>query len=438
MPLPIVTLVGRPNVGKSTLFNRIVRQRDSIVHDVPGVTRDRKYQRAEWSGRHFMLVDTGGYLPDSENEIERAIFKHLTAAIEESDLVVFMVDAKTGITAVDQEIARVLKRGGRKVLLAVNKVDHERRELDAAEFYGLGLDDVISISAVSGRQVGDFLDQVISHLPESQIADTDGSSPFISLAVIGRPNVGKSSFINAILGEERQIVTSIPGTTRDANDTIFKYYGQEFLIIDTAGLRRKSKVKESIEFYSTVRSLKSIQRCDIAILLLDATMGMESQDMRILQEAVRLNKGVVLAVNKWDLIEKDTHTAKRFEDEMRDALKNITYLPILFISALTKQRVFKVIEVAKSVHAERSKKIKTHELNDFLQQITERYPPPSMDQREVKLSYCTQVKSNPPVFAFFSNAPASIRSNYRAYIENQMRKRYGFLGVPLTLVFKRK
>jgi len=437
MALPIVALVGRPNVGKSTLFNRIVGGRESIVHDMPGVTRDRKYRPSEWAGREFILVDTGGYLPESVNKIEKAVFEQVLAVIAEAALVVLLVDAKTGLTALDQELARVLKRSGQRIMLAVNKVDNETLELAAGEFYQLGLEQQVSVSAISGRKVGDFLDSVIAAFPDEEARGTDSSGK-IALAIIGRPNVGKSSFVNALLGEERQIVTEIPGTTRDANDSDFKYYGQTFLLIDTAGLRRKSKVREAVEFYSTVRSMQSIQRCDVAVLLIDATAPMESQDVKILYEAVRLRKGIVIAVNKWDLVEKDTMTAKRFEDQIKDTLKNMAYVPIIFASVLRKQRLLRVIDVAKSVYAERGRTIKTSELNDFLAEILKRYPPPSMNQREVKINYCTQIKSSPPVFAFFANAPKSIRPNYRAYIENQLRTRFGFFGVPLTLLFRQK
>lgn len=438
MPLPTVAIIGRPNVGKSTLFNRIVGGRESIVDDQPGVTRDRKYLEAEWAGRRFILVDTGGYLPESDDQIGRATFEHVLGAIEDAHLIVFLVDARAGLMALDEEVAQLLKKSDRKALLVINKVDNDKMELDASEFFALGLDDQVTLSAISGRRVGDFLDRVISYLPEQESIDNEGDSEMISLAVIGRPNVGKSSFINAILGEERQIVTDIPGTTRDSNDTIFKYYGQEFRVIDTAGLRRKAKIKESVEFYSMVRSMQSIRRCDIAILIIDATNGMEAQDMRIVNEAVRLRKGVVLAVNKWDLIEKDTNTAKKFEDDIRDTLKNLAYVPVMFISALTKQRIYKVVDVAKSVYAERGKKVKTTELNKFLEDIIAHYPPPSMDRREVKINYCTQIKAGPPVFVFFCNAPKSIRPHYRSYIENQFRKRFGYLGVPLSFAFRKK
>lgn len=430
-------MVGRPNVGKSTLFNRIVRRREAIVDDQPGVTRDRKLMQADWAGRDFLLVDTGGYIPKTQDTIERAVVRQVQGSVEESDLVVFLVDAKDGVTALDEEIARVLRRSGCEVLLGVNKVDSDARELAVSEFFKLGLGEPIALSAENGRNVGDFLDTVIALLPETKQL-SQKTEPFISLAVVGRPNVGKSSFVNAILGEDKQIVTEIPGTTRDANDTILKYYGQEFLLIDTAGLRKKSKVTDPVEYYSTVRSLQGIRRCDIAIVLIDATTGFETQDMRILQEAINLNKGIILAINKWDLIEKNTHTAKRFEEEIRESLKSIDYLPILFISAKTKQRIFKVIEIAKSVYSERNKKIKTSLLNQFLEEVTARYTPPSMDQKEVKINYCTQVKTNPPVLVFFTNAPKAIKKHYRSYLENQFRQKFGFFGVPLTLIFRQK
>lgn len=435
---PVIAIVGRPNVGKSTLFNRIVGGRAAIVDDQPGVTRDRKYAEGEWAGRHFTLVDTGGYLPGSENKIEKAVFEQVDAVIGEADLLIFLLDGKTGVTALDKEIALLLKRSGREILVTVNKIDNAKEELNCGEFYELGLGDLVSISAVQGRKIGDFLDAVMAASSKRKQGKSDESTETVALAVVGRPNVGKSSFINALLGEEKQIVTDIPGTTRDSNDTVFKYHNQVFTIIDTAGLRKKAKVRDSVEFYSTVRSLQSIKRCDIAILVLDAISGLETQDMRILHEALDLNKGVVIMVNKWDLVEKDENTAKEFEKQIREKLKNVNYLPILFVSALTKQRIFKVIDVAKSVDEERGKTIKTSTLNKFLSDVTRRYSPPSMERREVKINYCTQVKSNPPVISFFTNAPAAIKPNYRSYLENQLRQKFGFFGVPLSLVFRKK
>lgn len=438
MTIPVVAIVGRPNVGKSTLFNRLVGGRAAIVDDQPGVTRDRKYALAEWSGHRFTLVDTGGYLPDSDDKIERAVVQQIQEAIKEADLIVFLVDAKAGLTEFDRVLSVLLKKSGRPVLLTVNKVDNDTRELHAFEFYELGFDEPTPVSAVAGRATGDFLDKVIGMLPNAPTLVENVNEASISLAIVGRPNVGKSSLVNALVGAEKMIVTDIPGTTRDAIDTVLKYYGQEFLLIDTAGLRRKSKVKDAIEYYSNLRSLESIKRCDIAILMIDAATGMETQDMRILGEAIRMNKGVIIAANKWDLIEKDSKTAREHETKIRETLKNNDYLPVIFVSATTKQRIYKVIEAAKVVSEERKKVLKTSELNEFLAAAIAHYAPPSMDQREVKIKYCTQVKSNPPVIAFFTNAPDSIQPNYRAYLEKQFRKWFGFVGVPLTLAFRKK
>ncbi len=438
MTIPVVAIVGRPNVGKSTLFNRLIGGRAAIVDDQPGVTRDRKYELTEWSGRRFTLVDTGGYLPDSDDKIERAVVQQIQEAINEADLIVFLVDAKAGLTEFDRVLSVLLKKSGRPVLLTVNKVDNDARELHALEFFELGFGDPTLVSAMAGRATGDFLDKVIGLLPKAPPIVENVNGKAISLAIVGRPNVGKSSLVNALVGAEKMIVTDIPGTTRDAIDTVLKYYGQEFLLIDTAGLRRKAKVKDAIEYYSTLRSLESIKRCDVAIVMIEAATGMETQDMRILGEAIRMNKGVIIAVNKWDLVEKDSKTARAHELQIRETLKNNDYLPIIFISALTKQRIHKVIEAAKAVSEERKKTLKTSDLNDYLTAATTRYAPPSMDQREVKIKYCTQVKSNPPVIAFFTNAPDSIKPHYRAYLEKQFRQRFGFVGVPLTLAFRKK
>jgi GTP-binding protein len=438
MNLPVVAIVGRPNVGKSTLFNRIVGGREAIVDDQPGVTRDRKYALAEWCGRRFILVDTGGYLPGTDDKIEQAVVRQIQEAIHEADLILFLVDAKTGLTEFDKELAVVLKKSARPVVLVVNKVDNDARELNAVEFYELGFDEPLPVSAVSGRRSGDLLDRVVALLPKAPPAMENSNGHLISLAIVGRPNVGKSSLVNALVGAEKMIVTDIPGTTRDAIDTRIKYYGQEFLLIDTAGLRRQSKVKDAVEYYSSLRSHESIKRCDVAILMIDATTGMEMQDLRILGEAVRMNKGVVIAINKWDLVEKDSNTAREYEIKIRETLKSNDFLPIVFISAITKQRIYKLIETAKTIYQERQKTLKTSELNDFLAEATRRYAPPSMDQREVKIKYCTQVKTNPPVIAFFTNAPDSIKPHYRAYLEKQFRQRFGFAGVPLTFVFRKK
>ncbi len=436
MKLPVVAIVGRPNVGKSTLFNRVVGRREAIVDDQPGVTRDRIAAEADWSGHRFILLDTGGYLPGGD-QIERAVCDQVKEAIAEADLVAFLVDATAGVTALDEELADLLKRQGARVLLVVNKVDHAARELHVAEFFRLGLGEPIPLSAQNSRNVGDFLDQVVAHLPQKPAQRRAEPHP-LALAVVGRPNVGKSSFVNAILGHDKMIVTEIPGTTRDAVDTRIRYHGEEMVIIDTAGLRRRARVRDAVEYYSTVRSFESLRRCDVAVVLIDATRGLESQDLRIISEAVRLNKGVVLAVNKWDLIEKTSTTAQAFEQRIKEVLRSNAYIPVLFISAKTRRRVYKVLDVARAVYRERQKTIKTSELNAFLRAVIERYAPPSMDRREVKIKYCTQVKANPPVIAFFTNAPRAIRANYRSYLENQFRQRFGFFGVPLTLLFKKK
>jgi GTP-binding protein len=442
---PLVAIIGRPNVGKSTLFNRIIRKREAIVHETPGVTRDRNYAEADWVGYEFTLMDTGGYFSDSDNIIEQAVLRQVYDAIEEADCLILVVDAQTGVTATDAEIARILRRSEKKLLLAVNKIDDTQHEPRLADFYNLGLGDPVPISAASGRQVGDFLDRLVALLPASaQLKPSDDEAEkkeepeVLRLSVIGRPNVGKSSLVNAVLGHEQVIVTDIPGTTRDAIDTRLRYKEQEIVLIDTAGLRKTSRVKEAIEYYSTLRTRESIRRCEVAIVLFDALEKAVDQDLHIVSEAAHLQKGIVIGVNKWDLVEKDATTAKTFEKELREALRIYSYVPILFISAVARQRIFKMLDVALTVHGERQKQLRTTELNDFLQDAIRNYPPPSMEQREVKINYCTQVKHGPPVIAFFCNHPTSIRANYRQYLENRFRARFGFTGVPLTFSFRKK
>ena len=437
MSKPIVAIIGRPNVGKSMLFNRIIRKREAIVDNQPGVTRDRKYAEAEWCGVYFTLIDTGGYLPNSENLIHQAVLNQVYQAVSEAHTIILVTDVTTGVTATDAEVARILQKTAKPVLVAVNKVDNQERELEMADFFTLGLGDPIPVSAIGGRNMGDFLDKVIAHLPQTG-AQAETTEPEIKIAVVGKPNVGKSSLVNAILGHEKLIVTSIPGTTRDSIDTIFQYYGHRFLLIDTAGLRKKAKIKESVEYYSTVRTFASIQRCDIAVVLIDATEGLTDQDKKVLEEAVRFNKGIILAVNKWDLIEKNTTTAQQFEADIKDKIRFINFAPILFISALTRQRVFKVIEIARSIDKERSKQIKTSELNDYFLPILRETTPAAVGGKEIKIKYLTQIKAKPPVFAFFCNHPELIKDNYRAFLERKIREQFGFFGVPITLVFRRK
>ncbi len=432
---PLVAIIGRPNVGKSTLFNRIIGSRSAIVHDMPGVTRDRNYAEAEWAGKAFLLVDTGGYVPESEDVFETAIREQAQIAIDEADLVLFVVDGEGGLISSDDEIAGLLRKARKKVVLVVNKIDGERREPNVHEFFRLGLGDPVSTSALVGRRIGDLLDIVTSGIPESSQEHAD---PRLKIAIIGRPNVGKSSFVNALLQEKRHIVTDVPGTTRDPIDAIVKFHGEELLLIDTAGLRRKSKVKESVEFYSTIRTLKSIERCDVAVVMIDGKAGVEHQDLRIIAGALEKYRPVVLVVNKWDLVEKDETTAKHYEKAIREKLRIYDYVPIMFISALTKQRVFKVLEVAKKLDEEQQRRINTSELNELMQEDIAAFPPKSSSGKEIKIKYVTQVKTKPPVFAFFCNEPQLIEDMYRRYLENRIREHYAFTGVPIVLSFKRK
>ena len=431
----LVALVGRPSVGKSTLFNRIIGHRQAIVHDMPGVTRDRHYARAEWAGHDFTLIDTGGFVPASDDVFEAAIREQAEIAIDEADVVLFVVDASTGMLPVDREIAEILRRADKKVVLVANKVDSDRREPSLAEFYGLGLGDPVPVSALVGRKVGDLLDLVTSGMPA---AHGDQSDPRLKVAVIGKPNVGKSSFINALLQEKRHIVTDIPGTTRDPIDATLRFHGEEILLVDTAGLRRKSRIKESVEFYSTLRTLKSIERCDVAIIMLDAQQGLDHQDLRIVETTVERRRGVVIVVNKWDLIEKDATTAGQYERVLRERLRIYDFIPVMFISALVGQRVFKVIELVKSVADGLNRRIITSELNDTIGADIRRIPPKSRSGKEIKINYITQVNVNPPVFAFFCNEPKLIDDGYKRYLENRLRGHFVFSGVPILLVFKRK
>ncbi len=431
----LVAIVGRPNVGKSTLFNRIVGARRAIVDDTPGVTRDRHYAEAEWTGKQFAVVDTGGFVPDSMDVFETAIREQAQIAIEEADVILFVVDGVSGLLPSDHQVAEILRKSQKRVILVVNKIDNEQREHGLAEFYRLGLGDPVSISALAGRKTGDLLDMITAEYP---VGKNDENDERLRIAVIGKPNVGKSSFVNALLREERHIVTSIPGTTRDPIDATVKFYGEEPILVDTAGLRRKSKVRESIEFYSTVRTIKSIERCDVAVILLDAQQGLEHQDLRIVETAVGRNRGIVIAVNKWDLIEKDERTAHLFERALRDRLRIYDYIPIIFISALTGQRVHKVLELTREVHRERSRRIPTSRLNELLGNDIRAVPPKSKSGREIKIKYITQVRERPPVFAFYCNDPTMIDDSYRRYLENRLRDHFTFRGVPIVLTFKQK
>jgi len=436
MSRAIVAIVGRPNVGKSTLFNRILGVREAIVHDLPGVTRDRKYAEAEWAGYRFTVVDTGGFVPDSDDVFQKAIREQAEIAIEEADVVVFVVDAADGIVPLDRQLAEILRKTNKPVHLVVNKIDSARRELLVHEFHGLGVGEPHSISALGGRQIGDFLDVVCKSFKASLKDDEEETR--IRLAVIGKPNVGKSSLVNALLGVNRSVVSDIPGTTRDSIDSVFKYYGDEVVLVDTAGLRKKNRVKESLEFFSALRTLRSIDHSDVAVILFDAERGVDKQDLHIVETALEYRRPSLIAVNKWDVVEKDTNTARDYERVIRDKLGMYDYLPIVFISALTKQRVTKIIEVAKDIHAENHRRIGTSRLNEILLPIIQNNPPVSSSPKEIKIKYITQPKSGPPVFSFFCNEPKLVQESYRRFLMNKIREHFGFQGVPITIAFRQK
>lgn len=434
--LPVVSIVGRPNVGKSTIFNRLVGSRKAIVDDEYGVTRDRHYGESYWNGHDFTVIDTGGYMPDESGVITRGIREQVHIAIEESDVILFVVDVEGGITSLDKAVASMLRKEEKPVLLVVNKCDNEERKLNATEFYALGIEELFPISAISGIGSGELLDRVVELLPEKE-ESTEKDIP--KLAIVGRPNVGKSSYVNALLNDDRCIVTDIPGTTRDSLNSKLKYQGRDYILIDTAGLRKRKNVKENVEFYSTVRTDRALRECDVAIIMIDAMQGFEHQDKKILNDAVDYNKGIVLVLNKWDLVpEKETNLLKEFEEYIYDRIPDMRWIPIVSGSALTKQRLYRVIDVADEVLAERKKEISTSDFNEFLQEILKERPMPMKRGRPLKIKYGLQVKSNPPVFKFFMNMPSELPPNYRRFIGRKIRERFKFTGVPITMTFRQK
>ena len=432
----IVAIVGRPNVGKSTFFNRLIQRREAIVDSVSGVTRDRHYGKSDWNGRNFSLIDTGGYVVGSDDIFEAEIDRQVELAIEEADAIIFMVDVESGVTPMDEDVAQLLRKVDKPVLLAVNKVDNNKRLENAVEFYSLGLGEYFPIASTNGSGTGDLLDALIAALPVNE-AEEETELP--RFAVVGRPNAGKSSFINALIGEERYIVTDIAGTTRDAMDTRYNRFGFEFNLVDTAGIRRKSKVKEDLEFYSVMRSVRAIENSDVCLLILDATRGFDGQVQNIFWLAQRNRKGIVILVNKWDLVEdKKTNTMKEFEAMIRREIEPFTDVPIIFMSVLTKQRIFKAIETAVKVFENRSKKIKTRELNDIMLPIIEQNPPPAYKGKYVKIKFCTQLPTPQPQFAFFCNLPQYVRDPYKRFIENKLRNEFELTGVPISVYFRKK
>ena len=431
----IVAIVGRPNVGKSTFFNRLIKRREAIVDAVGGVTRDRHYGKTDWNGVSFSVIDTGGYLAGGDDSFEKEINKQVALAIDEADAIIFMVNVEEGLTGMDEAVAELLRKCHKPILVAVNKVDSNNRRNDMHEFYALGFEHLYALSSVNGSGTGELLDDLVALLPEKEKQE---ENPLPRFAVVGRPNAGKSSFINALIGEDRYIVTDIAGTTRDAIDTKYNRFGFEFNLVDTAGIRRKSKVKEDLEFYSVMRSIRAIEHSDVCILMLDATRGFESQDANIFWLAQRNRKGIVILVNKWDLVEKENNTAKQYEAAIRKEIEPFTDVPILFVSALNKQRIYKAIETAVAVYNNRTKRIPTRKLNEVMLPIIENYPPPAIKGKYIKIKFCTQLPTPMPQFAFFANLPQYVKDPYRRFIENKLRENFDFNGVPIDVYFRQK
>jgi len=431
----IVAIVGRPNVGKSTLFNRITQSRQAIVHESSGVTRDRHYGKGFWNGHEFSIIDTGGYITNSDDVFEDEIRKQVMLAIEEADVIIFTVDVEAGMTDLDQVVSGILRKSRKPVFLAVNKADNNKRFMEANEFFSLGLGEIFPVSAVNGTGTGELLDAVTGAFERAEFEDEPDIPKF---AVVGRPNVGKSSFINALIGEERNIVTPISGTTRDSIHTRYQKFGLDFFLVDTAGLRKRAKVSEDVEFYSVMRSIRTIENADVCLLMIDATEGVKAQDITIFGNIQRNRKGVVILVNKWDLVEKDTHSVKNFTREVHERISPYTDVPILFTSTITKQRVLKALETAIEVYNNRRQRIPTPKLNDLLQELILAYPPPAIKGKFIKIKYATQLPNQTPSFAFFCNLPQYIKEPYKRYLENKIRENFNFSGVPIQIFFREK
>jgi GTP-binding protein len=437
MPGFTVAIVGRPNVGKSTLFNRLLEQRKAIVDDVSGVTRDRQYGIADWNGKTFNVIDTGGFVAKSEDVFEREIRKQVKIAMEEANVLIFMCDVTTGITDLDADVADLLRRSSKPVYLVVNKVDNHERQMEATEFYSLGFEHVHFLSSMSGSGTGELLDEIAALIPEEEQA-TAGEENIPKIAIIGQPNVGKSSLLNALIGEERNIVSDIAGTTRDTIHTRYKLFQKDFILIDTAGIRRKAKVHEDLEFYSVIRAIKALDEADICLLLLDAEKGITAQDLSIFSLAARKGKGIVIFVNKWDLVDKETNTARDYEKELKNRIAPFTDVPIIFGAVIEKQRIFKAVEVALEVYENRQRKVQTARLNEIMLKAIDAYRPPVVRGTAIKIKYVTQLPTHTPSFAFFANLPDDIKTPYRNYLENKLRENFNFQGVPVRIFFRKK
>ena len=433
-----LAITGRPNVGKSTLFNRLLEQRKAIVDDISGVTRDRQYGVADWNGKNFNVIDTGGFVPRSEDVFEKEIRKQVMIAVEEANAIILLVDAATGVTDLDDSMADILRRGNKPVFLVVNKVDNNDRMLAATEFYSLGFENVFFIAAISGSGTGELLDAITNLIPDEASDVVKAESELPKFAILGQPNVGKSSLLNSLIGEERTIVSDIAGTTRDTIHTHYKLFQKEFILIDTAGIRKKAKVHEDLEFYSVIRAIKALDEADVILLMIEAAKGITAQDVNIFSLASRKGKGIVVLVNKWDLVEKETNTAKEFEKEIKNKLAPFTDVPVLFISAKEKTRIFKAIEAAMEVYENRKRKIPTSELNDTILKAIQAYHPPVVRGNAVKIKYVTQLPTAIPSFAFFTNYPDDVKTPYKNYLENQLRQNYEFTGVPIRIFFRKK